>query len=67
MIQSDEEYFDFSKVPQSKGVPPAIYMFAIIGIVGIFIIGGFSAFMSGSGHLWPADHTLRMPLGNMPK
>ena len=67
MIVKDDEYIDFTKVPQSKGIPPSIYMFAIVGIIGIFLVGGFSAFMSSSGHLWPAEKVLRMPLGQMPK
>jgi hypothetical protein len=65
MIVKDEEYIDFNKVPQSKGVPPSMYFFAVLGIVGIFIMGALSAFMASSGHLWPAEKTLRMPLGDM--
>lgn len=67
MIVKDSEYLDFSKVPQSKGVPNGIYVLAVVGLIGIFIMGGLSAFMSSSGHLWPSEKTQRMPLGEMPK
>lgn len=67
MIVKDSEYLDFSKVPQSKGVPNGIYILAVIGLVGIFIMGALSAFMSSSGHTWPSEKSLRMPLGDMPK
>lgn len=67
MIVKDSEYLDFKTVPQSKGIPSGIFILALVGLVGIFIVGGFSAFMSGYGHTWPAEKTQRMPLGDMPK
>jgi hypothetical protein len=67
MIVKDEEYIDFNTVPQSKGVPTSMYVFAVIGIIGIFIMGGLSVFFASYGHTWPSETTLRMSLGEMPK
>lgn len=63
MIVRDDEYLDFSKVPESRGVPTMVYYVAVIGLVGIFAIGGASVLSSGWGHHWPANTTLRIPLG----
>jgi hypothetical protein len=61
-------YIDFSHVPQSKGITPIVQWVLYVGIVGIFIIGGFSAFLADEGnrHMWPSDTTMREPLGSMP-
>jgi hypothetical protein len=67
MIVDDKEYLDFSKVPQSKGIPPFLPIIALVGVVGIFLIGGFSAFLSGYGHVWPSMKAVRVDLGEMPK
>jgi hypothetical protein len=66
MIIEDHEYLDFSRVPESRGIPPVIRTGMVIGIICIFIIGGLVAFLSGHGHLWPSLTTTRMPLGNLP-
>lgn len=63
MIVRDDERLDFSKVPESRGVPTMVYYVAVIGLVGIFFIGGASVMSSGWGHHWPANTTLRIPLG----
>jgi hypothetical protein len=49
-------------VPVSRGVPMAVRVAAVIGILAIFVIGGFTVKMSGYGHQWPAARTLRIPL-----
>jgi hypothetical protein len=66
MIVDEKEYLDFSHVPQSRGIPSYLPIIALVGVIGIFLVGGFSAFLSGSGHLWPSEKTLRYPLGQMP-
>ena len=66
MIVRDDEYLDFSKVPESRGVPTMVYYVAVIGIVGIFAIGGASVMSSGWNHHWPANTTLRVDLGKHP-
>ncbi|MBV8154555.1 MAG: hypothetical protein JO029_14930 [Candidatus Eremiobacteraeota bacterium] len=65
MIVRDDEYLDFSKVPESRGVPTMVYYVAVIGIVGIFAVGAASIFSSGYGHHWPANTTLRTDLGTL--
>ena len=62
MIVRDDEYLDFSKVPESRGVPRMVYYVAVIGIVGIFLIGGATVLNSSWGHHWPANTTLRIDL-----
>jgi hypothetical protein len=64
MIVSDDEFLDFSKVPESTGVPPLLYRALAIGLVMIFAIGAAVCLMSGYGHHWPADTTLRVQLNN---
>jgi hypothetical protein len=65
MIVRDDEYLDFTRVPESRGVPMVVYWVAIIGIVGIFAVGGASIAGSGYAHHWPANTTLRIDLGPM--
>jgi len=64
VIVRDDEYLDFSKVPESRGVPPGLYRVVAVGIVIIFLIGAAVVMMSGYGHHWPAATTLRVPLKN---
>ena len=65
MIVPDKDYIDFSVVPQSQGMSKAGYVFIIVGIIGIFIMGGLSVKLSGYGHVWPAEKTQRIDLGSM--
>ncbi|MEO6913397.1 MAG: hypothetical protein ABI182_05195 [Candidatus Baltobacteraceae bacterium] len=53
---------DARGVPQSKGVPMAVRIAAVIGIVVIFAIGAFVIKISGYGHVWPSNQSLRIPL-----
>jgi hypothetical protein len=62
-----QDYIDFSKVPESKGLGRGTLVLLITGVIMIFLIGGFSAFMSGYGHMWPSINTTRMNLGSMPQ
>lgn len=64
MIIRDDEYLDFSKVPESRGIPSGLYRIAFLGLVIIFAIGAAVCLMSGYGHHWPADTTVRVPLNN---
>lgn len=65
MIVRDEEYLDFSRVPASRGVPPLIRWGVITGLLAIFAIGAASCLLSGYGHIWPADHSMRVDLGSL--
>lgn len=64
MIVRDDEYLDFSKVPESQGIPPGLYRVAAAGLVIIFLIGAAVCLLSGYGHVWPSDTTMRVPLSN---
>lgn len=64
MIVRDDEYLDFSRVPESRGIPTSIVRVVIVGIIIIFAIGAAVVLMSGYGHHWPAESTLRIPLVN---
>ena len=64
MIIRDDEYLDFSKVPESRGIPASLYRIATIGLLAIFAIGAAVCLTSGYGHHWPAVTTLRVPLNN---
>jgi hypothetical protein len=61
-----QQAIDFSVVPQSKGLNTFTKFILVVGVLGIFVIGGFSAFLSGYGHVWPSTHSLRVDLGKMP-
>lgn len=49
-------------VPTSRGVPRAVIIAAIIGILCIFGVGAYTIYTSGYGHRWPWQHSLRIPL-----
>ena len=65
MIVTDEERLDFSKVPESRGIPSFLYRILAIGLLCIFAIGASVVLLSSHGHGWPANTTLRTPLGNL--
>jgi hypothetical protein len=65
MIVRDEEYLDFSQVPQSRGVPNLIVYAGLIGLVMIFTIGAATCLFSGYGHHWPATTSMRVDLGTL--
>lgn len=64
MIVRDDEYLDFSTVPESRGVPTGLFRVVAIGLLMIFAIGGAVVLLSGYGHHWPANTTIRVPLNN---
>ena len=64
MIVRDDEYLDFSKVPESRGIPKSLQRTVGIGLIVIFAIGASVCLMSGYGHHWPSNTTLRVPLEN---
>ncbi len=63
MIVHDNEYLDFSKIPESKGMPSFLALIAAIGLIGVFLVGGSCVALSGYGHHWPSLTTTRIPLG----
>jgi hypothetical protein len=64
MIVRDDEYLDFSKIPESRGVPTGLYRVVAVGLLIIFAIGGAVVLLSGYGHHWPSNTTIRVPLNN---
>jgi hypothetical protein len=64
MIVRDDEYLDFSKVPESRGIPQSLYRVGAVGLFVIFAIGASVCLLSGYGHHWPSETTLRVPLKN---
>ncbi|MFY9664056.1 MAG: hypothetical protein WAL67_01315 [Candidatus Cybelea sp.] len=64
MIIRDDEYQDFSRVPESRGIPTALYRLGAVGLLIIFAIGGFVILQSGYGRHWPSVTTMRVPLSN---
>ena len=64
MIIRDDEYLDFSKVPESRGIPASLYRIVFLGLIAIFAVGAAVVLMSGYGHHWPSEKTLRIPLNN---
>jgi hypothetical protein len=66
VIVEDNEYLDFTSVPESKGVGKGTYLVVVTGIIGIFVVGFLTVIMSGYGHIWPSEKTMRMDLGSMP-
>jgi hypothetical protein len=65
MIVSDKDYVDFSAVPKSRGMGKEMIVIALLGILGIFIIGGLTVGFSAFGHVWPSEKTQRIDLGPM--
>lgn len=62
MIVREDERLDFSKVPESRGIPGFLFRVMAIGILCIFAIGASVVLFSGYGHYWPSNTTLRVPL-----
>lgn len=65
MIASEEEYLDFSRVPQTRGVPKVLVISGLVGLLMIFMIGAASCLFSGYGHHWPATSSMRVDLGTL--
>jgi hypothetical protein len=53
------------EIPQSRGVPPTVRWFFVIGLLVIFYMGAISALESGHFHVWPVDKATEIPLGPM--
>lgn len=65
MIVQDNEYLDFSSVPQSKGIGKQALIIVAIGVVMIFIMGGLSIGFASFGHVWPSEKSMRVDMGAM--
>lgn len=49
-------------VPVSKGVPVAVRVTAVIGIVVVFVILGLVIGAAAFGHAWPSSTSTTIPL-----
>ncbi len=49
-------------VPASRGIPMAVRIATLIGVLAIFAIGADTLIYAGYGHAWPTTKTLRIPL-----
>ncbi|TAM73494.1 hypothetical protein EPN44_13950 [bacterium] len=61
----DQQHFgdgDFG-MRDSAGVPRAVIWLAFVGFAVIVTVGGFVAFNSNTGLMWPPGATLTIPLG----
>lgn len=57
---------DERNVPVSAGIPPIIYISAIVGIVMIFSILSLVFSNSKANHAWPSSDSLTIPLTSKP-
>ncbi|GAC1422107.1 MAG: hypothetical protein NVSMB64_30640 [Candidatus Velthaea sp.] len=54
---------DERNVPKSAGIPPVIYISAIVGLIMIFMMLTMVFSNSRANHAWPSSETLTVPLG----
>lgn len=61
-----EEQLDGSQyeIPQSRGMPPPVRVFFLIGLAIIVFMGAISSLESGHFHIWPIDSSTSIPLGH---
>ena len=53
---------DYRNIPLSTGIPPVIYIAAIVGLIVIAAIVSMVFATSSSNHRWPNSATLTEPL-----
>ncbi len=53
---------DYRNIPISTGIPPVIYISAIVGLIMIATIVSMVFVTSSSNHRWPNSATLTEPL-----
>jgi hypothetical protein len=59
--QSDGSEYE---IPASRGIPPVVRYFFVIGVAVIVYMGWISAFGSGTFHVWPAPSSATIPLSS---
>ena len=52
------------EVPQSRGVPPPVRWFFVVGVAIIVWMGYISAVGSGTFHVWPSEKSAQIDLGS---
>ena len=53
---------DYRNIPISTGIPPVIYISALVGLVMIAAFVAMVFATSSSNHRWPSSSTLTEPL-----
>jgi len=61
-MHESREPIDFSTIPQSGGIPKAVIVLAIVGVLAVFAIGTGVVMNAGFGHVWPSLESLRIDL-----
>ena len=49
------------EIPQSRGMPPTVRWFFLVGLLLIVFMGATSALESGHFHVWPIANTTKIP------
>jgi hypothetical protein len=50
------------EIPQSRGMPPPVRWFFLMGLALIVAMGAISSLESGHFHVWPIGHSTQIPL-----
>jgi hypothetical protein len=50
------------EIPKSRGIPPVVRWFAVVGLILIVFMGAISIVGAGTNHYWPAEDTPKIPL-----
>ncbi|GAC1302754.1 MAG: hypothetical protein NVS2B3_12170 [Vulcanimicrobiaceae bacterium] len=56
------DHLDERNIPVSTGIPPVIYISAIVGIIAIFGVLTLVFSNSRANHAWPSSDSLTIPL-----
>jgi len=56
------DHVDERNIPVSTGIPPVIYISAIVGIIAIFTMLTIVFANSGANHAWPSSDSLNVKL-----
>jgi hypothetical protein len=51
------------EIPQSRGMPPTVRWFFLIGLALIVFMGAISSLESGHFHVWPVSNGTNIDLG----
>jgi len=52
------------EIPQSRGMPPTVRAFFLVGLIVIVFMGAISALESGHFHIWPVDSAPNITLNH---
>jgi hypothetical protein len=52
------------EIPKSRGVPPVVRWFFLVGLAVVVFMGAISSLESGHFHVWPIENTTKIDLGH---